>query len=268
MVVEDIRSHLLVEKKDRIAYVTLNRPERLNAVTNAHWDQLSETWLALEEDPEVWVIIVTGAGDKAFCTGQDLKDLAQRGGNEDAGGDLSVERSPGPTPIFDLEMWTPAIAAINGYCVAGGLEIALCCDIRVAAEHAEFGLQEVRWGLIPNGGGVDKLPRAIPICIAMEMLLTGQRIDAQEAHRVGLINRVVPADQVMPTAEAIARRICENGPLAVRAIKENVYRGYNMYLGHARRFEDAFAELLSRTEDAIEGPRAFSEKRKPQFKGR
>lgn len=265
---EDIKSHLLVEKKDRIAYVTLNRPERLNALTQAHWEQLSETWLSLDDDPDVWVIVITGTGEKAFCTGQDLKDVAQ-GGAEAWGGDVySVDQKPESSMIWELEIGTPAIAAINGYCVAGGLEIALSCDMRVAADHAQFGLQEVRWGIIPSGGGVDKLPREIPLCIAMEMLLTGQRIDAQEAYRVGLLNRVVPMADLMPAAEALAEKICENGPLAVRAIKENVYRGYNLYLKQALRFEGAFSALLTQTEDAIEGPRAFSEKRKPQFKGR
>ena len=265
---EDIRPHLLVEKRDRIAYVTMNRPERLNAMTGAHWDQLGRTWLDLDEDPDVWVIVITGTGDKAFCTGQDLKEVAEKGGSAWAGGELTVDRPVGGPSIFELEIGTPAIAAINGYCIAGGLEIALACDLRVAADHAEFGLQEVRWGAIPSGGGVDRLPRYMPVCLAMELLLTGDRIDAEEAHRAGLINRVVPAAEVIPTAEALARRICENGPLAVRAIKENVYRGYNLYYRQARLFEEAFAELISTTEDAIEGPTAFSEKRKPQFKAR
>ena len=264
---DDIKSHLLVEKKGRIADVTLNRPEVLNALTGAHWAQLGETWAALDDDPDVWVIIITGTGERAFSTGQDLKDLASKGSEAwDRG--YSIESKSRPPDIWQLEIGTPAIAAINGFCIAGGLEIALSCDIRVAAEHAQFGLQEVRWGIIPSGGGVDRLPRAIPMCIAMEILLTGQRIDAQEAHRVGLINRVVPADEVMPTAEAIANKICENGPLAVKAIKESVYRGYNLYLQHAFRFEEAFSSLLDTTEDAIEGPLAFSEKRQPQFKAR
>ena len=264
---EDIKQHLLVEKRGRIAYVTLNRPEVMNALTQAHWAQLGETWLALDEDPDVWVIIITGAGEKAFCTGQDLKDVAASGPEAWAGA-YSIENKPAPPDIWELEIGTPAIAAVNGFCVAGGLEIALSCDIRVAAEHAQFGLQEVRWGIIPSGGGVDKLPRAIPLCIAMEMLLTGQRIDAQEAHRVGLVNRVVPAGEVMATAEGIANKICENGPLAVRAIKENVYRGYNLALQRAFLFEGAFSSLLNTTEDAVEGPLAFAEKRKPQFKAR
>ena len=263
---EDIRSHLNVEKKDRIAYVTLNRPDRLNALTEAHWKQLADVWRALDDDPEVWVIIITGAGERAFCTGQDLKDVAATG--PDAwDGAYSVEEPPGLPNIYEMYTSTPAIAAINGFCIAGGLEIALSCDIRVAAEHAQFGLQEVRWGIIPSGGGVDRLPRAMPMCIAMEMLLTGGRIDAQEAYRTGLINRVVPADQVMSAAEEIAEKICRNGPLAVRAIKEAVLRGYNLTMPQAFQFERVFSSLLNTTEDSIEGPLAFSEKRQPQFKG-
>lgn len=264
---EDIKSHLLVERKGRIAYVTLNRPERLNALTEAHWQQLADTWRMLDDDPDVWVIIITGSGEKAFCTGQDLKDVAATG-PEAWAGEYSVENPPGLPNIYEMYTSTPSIAAINGFCIAGGLEIALSCDIRVAAEHAQFGLQEVRWGIIPSGGGVDRLPRAMPMCIAMELLLTGQRIDAQEAHRTGLINRVVPADQVMSTAEGIAEKICGNGPLAVRAIKEAVLRGYNLTLPQAFQFERVFSSLLNTTEDAVEGPLAFSEKRQPEFKAR
>ncbi len=264
---EEIKSHLIVDRKGHIAYVTLNRPEVLNALTGAHWRQLADAWRALDDDPEVWVIIITGAGDRAFCTGQDLKNVASTG--RDAwDGAYSVEEPPGLPEIYEMYIGTPAIAAINGFCIAGGLEIALSCDIRVAAEHAQFGLQEVRWGIIPSGGGVDRLPRAMPMGLAMEMLLTGQRIDAQEAHRTGLVNRVVAADRVMSTAEEIAEKICRNGPLAVRAIKETVLRGYNLTLPQAFNFEKAFSRLLNTTEDAVEGPLAFSEKRQPQFKGR
>ncbi len=264
---EDIKSHLMVEKKGRIAYVTLNRPEVLNALTEAHWQQLANTWRALDDDPDVWVIIITGSGERAFCTGQDLKDVAKEG-PEAWRGAYSVESPPGMPNMYEMYTATPAIAAINGFCIAGGLEIALSCDIRVAAEHAQFGLQEVRWGIIPSGGGVDRLPRAMPMCIAMEMLLTGGRIDAQEAYRTGLINRVVAADQVMSTAEEIAEKICRNGPLAVRAIKESVQRGYNLTLPQAFQFEKVFSTLLGTTEDAVEGPLAFSEKRQPEFKSR
>ena len=264
----DISSQIVVDIKDKIAYVTLNRPEVLNALAYDHWNYLGETWAALDQDPDVWVVIITGSGEKAFCTGQDLKDVSVKGSEGWSGGEFSVDRKPRPLGIVELETGTPAIAAINGFCVAGGLEIALSCDIRVAVDYAQFGLQEVRWGVIPGGGGVDKLPRAVPLCIAMEMLLTGNRIDAQEAYRIGLINRVVPFADLMPTAETIAKKICENGPLAVRTIKESVYRGSSLYLKQALRFEDAFSQLLEQTEDAIEGPRAFAEKRKPQFKGR
>ena len=264
---EDIKSHLLVEKKGRIAYVTLNRPEVLNALTEAHWQQLANTWRTLDDDPDVWVIIITGSGERAFCTGQDLKDVANEGPDAWRGA-YSVESPPGMPNMYEMYTATPAIAAINGFCIAGGLEIALSCDIRVAAEHAQFGLQEVRWGIIPSGGGVDRLPRAMPMCIAMEMLLTGGRIDAQEAYRTGLINRVVAADQVMSTAEEIAEKICRNGPLAVRAIKESVQRGYNLTLPQAFQFEKVFSTLLGTTEDAVEGPLAFSEKRQPEFKSR
>ena len=264
---EDIKSHLLVEKKGRIAYVTLNRPEVLNALTEAHWQQLANTWRTLDDDPDVWVIIITGSGERAFCTGQDLKDVANEGPDAWRGA-YSVESPPGMPNMYEMYTATPAIAAINGFCIAGGLEIALSCDIRVAAEHAQFGLQEVRWGIIPSGGGVDRLPRAMPMCIAMEMLLTGGRIDAQEAYRTGLINRVVAADQVMSTAEEIAEKICRNGPLAVRAIKESVQRGFNLTLPQAFQFEKVFSTLLGTTEDAVEGPLAFSEKRQPEFKSR
>ena len=138
---EDIKSHLLVEKKGRIAYVTLNRPEVLNALTEAHWQQLANTWRALDDDPDVWVIIITGSGERAFCTGQDLKDVASEGPDAWRGA-YSVESPPGMPNMYEMYTATPAIAAINGFCIAGGLEIALSCDIRVAAEHAQFGLQK------------------------------------------------------------------------------------------------------------------------------
>jgi enoyl-CoA hydratase/carnithine racemase len=165
-------------------------------------------------------------------------------------------------------MWKPLIAAINGYCLAGGLELALACDIRVAAEHAEFALKEVQRGIIPGGGGTQRLPRAIPPNIALEMMFTGMHISAQEAYRIGLVNYVVPADQVMAKAEAIARAICANAPLAVRATKEAVYRGLDTTLDEGLRIEALLSKAIAHTADSREGPRAFAEKRPAQFRGR
>ena len=221
----------------------------------------------MDDDPDVWVIIITGSGERAFCTGQDLKDVAKEG-PEAWRGSYSVESPPGMPNMYEMYTGTPAIAAINGFCIAGGLEdcaqlrhkgCGRACAVRPAG--SAVGNHSQRWG-------DRQAAEAMPMCIAIEMLLTGGRIDAQEAHRTGLINRVVAADQVMSTAEEIAEKICRNGPLAVRAIKESVQRGYNLTLPQAFQFEKVFSTLLGTTEDAIEGPLAFSEKRQPEFKGR
>ena len=161
----------------------------------------------------------------------------------------------------------PVIAAINGYCLAGGLEVALACDIRIASETASFGCPEVRWNLL-HGYGALRLPQMVPMSLAMEMMLTGERIDAQEAYRIGLVSRVVPASELMKTAEAIAQRICENAPIAVRVTKELAYRGLHLPLDDGTRLYAALSRSVMATEDAREGPRAFAEKRPPQFKGR
>ena len=163
-------------------------------------------------------------------------------------------------------MWLKS--AINGYCLAGGLELALACDIRIASETAMFSMSEVLRALVPSHGGVQRLPRIILLGIAMEMLLTGGMVDAHEAHRIGLVNKVVPVERLMPTAEAIARKICGNGPLSVRAIKEAALRGMDMPVGHALRLNALYVRINGDTEDSKEGPLAFTEKRPPQYKGR
>ena len=179
------------------------------------------------------------------------------------------EKFPGLGGITrGLNIWKPIIAAINGFCLAGGLEMALACDLRVAAEHATFGLLEVSRGIIPGAGGTQRLPRMIPIAKAMEMILMAQRIDAQEALRLGLVNRVVPAAEVMPTALKMAEAILQNGPLAVRAAKEAIIRGLSMPLEEGLRLESVLQSYLLQTEDANEGPKAFAEKRKANFKAR
>ncbi|MFN3286777.1 MAG: enoyl-CoA hydratase/isomerase family protein, partial [bacterium] len=167
-----------------------------------------------------------------------------------------------------LEIWKPMIAAVNGFCLAGGLELALACDIRLASPNATFGLTEVRWAIMPGAGGTQRLPRAVPLARAMEMILMAQTIDAEEAYRIGLVNKVVPLPELMPTAIQWAQTLCERGPLAVRAAKEAVIRGLSMPLADGLRLEAFLSAGLRQTEDAVEGPKAFAEKRKPEFKAR
>ena len=173
-----------------------------------------------------------------------------------------------PASTENLEVWKPTIAAIRGYCLAGGLEVALECDMRIASEDAKFGLSEVLRSLVPGGGGPQRLPRIVPMPIALEILLTGDMIDAQEALRIGLVNHVVPSDQVMAKAEELANKISANGPLAVRAIKESAYRGMDMTLKDALALNTELYLKNYQTEDAKEGPLAFIEKRPPVYKGK
>jgi E-phenylitaconyl-CoA hydratase len=253
---------VLFEKKGKIAYVTINRPEAMNALDNEVQEGLTKAWRDLDSDPDLWVAILTGAGDKAFTAGADLKKVHSEPRHDDytnlTGRNLapSVDRTA-----------KPVIAAINGYCLAGGLELALACDIRIASETASFGCPEVRWNLL-HGYGALRLPQMVPMSMAMEMMLTGDRIDAREAYRIGLVSRVVPAAELMKTAEAIAERICENAPIAVRVTKELAYRGLHLPLDDGVRLYAALSRSVMATEDSREGPRAFAEKRTPQFKGR
>jgi len=261
---------ILYEKKDKIGIITINRPEAMNAIDPETSEELGQAWLDFRDDPNLWVGILTGAGDKAFSAGADLKKMIpmlaklspiERRERE--------EKLPGFGGITrGLRIWKPMIAAINGFCLAGGLEMALACDLRVAAEHATFGLLEVSRGIIPGGGGTQRLPRMIPIAKATEIILMAQRIDAQEALRLGLVNRVVPLPEVMPTAMKMAEAILQNAPLAVRAAKEAIIRGLSMTLEEGLRLESVLQSYLLTTEDAVEGPRAFAEKRQPQYKAK
>lgn len=255
------------QQDDHIVTITLDRPEAMNAIDAESHQALIEAWIRFRDDPDAWVAILTGAGEKAFCAGADLKKLipqAAAGGRVARGhNDLGLG---GLTR--GLEIWKPIIAAINGYALAGGLELALASDLRVAAEHATFGLPEVRWAIMPGAGGTQRLPRTVPLSRALEMILTGEPIDAREAQRIGLVNLVVPAAEVMPAALRWARTICERGPLAVRAAKEAVWRGLDLPLADGLRLEAFLSGTLRGTEDATEGPRAFAEKRRPVFKGR
>jgi enoyl-CoA hydratase/carnithine racemase len=261
---------ILYEKKDKIGIITINRPEAMNAIDPETSEELRKAWVDFRDDPNLWVGILTGAGDKAFSAGADLKKMIpmlsklstfERREKE--------EKFPGMGGITrGLNIWKPIIGAINGFCLAGGLEMALSCDLRVAAEHATFGLMEVSRGIIPGAGGTQRLPRMIPVAKAMEMILMAQRIDAQEALRLGLVNRVVPFAELMPTAMKMAEMISQNAPLAVRSAKEAIIRGLSMTLEEGLRLESVLQSYLLKTEDAIEGPKAFAEKRKPEYKAK
>jgi enoyl-CoA hydratase/carnithine racemase len=267
MVEADTTQSLIYEKRERVAYITINRPEARNALNRDALRLLARAVEDFHRDDETWVAILTGAGAEAFSAGADLKERSRRDARSEPRRDAFWSPARG-TIVRGLELWKPIIAAVNGACIGGGLELALACDIRVAAEHATFAQGEVRWGLVPGGGGTQRLPRVAPLGIALEMLFTGSPIDAREAWRIGLVNHVVPADQLLATAEDIAGRICENGPLAVRAIKEAVYRGTGLPLEEGLRVEAMLARLVRTTEDSREGPRAFAEKRRPEFKAR
>ena len=249
------------EKRDRIAYVTLNRPEVMNALHPPAGEELARVWDDFAADPEVWVAILTGAGERAFSAGNDLKWTATH----------AETRWPpsgfgGLTSRTDLVK--PLIAAVNGVALGGGLELALACDLVVAAEHATLGLPEPRVGLLAAAGGVHRLPRMIPLKIAMGLMLTGKSIDAHEAARLGLVNEVVPLAELLPAAERWARAICECSPLSVQATKQCAYDGLGRPLTEAMQGRYSAASRLFKSEDVREGPRAFAEKRKPVWKGR
>lgn len=247
------------ERRARVALVTIDRAEAMNALTPEMLRGLDDAFAAFEADPELHVAVLTGAGEQAFCAGMDLKSGIQRL----TGGDDLGYADPTKRQLSDV--FKPVIAAVNGVCVAGGLELLLGTDLRVAAEHASFGLGEVRWGLVPLGGSHVRLPRQVPWAVAMELLLTGERIDARRAHDVGLVNRVVPGEQLLPSALELAERICRNGPLAVRTAKEIAVRALALESGFV--LEKALGARVLASDDAKEGPRAFAEKRPPRFTG-
>lgn len=245
-------------KEGRLAIITINRPHVMNALDAESGRQLHQALDEFGSNPELWVGIVTGAGEKAFCTGADIRDLLP-----------AIEEQALPaSPVGGLVGWKPLIAAINGLALGGGLEIALACDIRIASETAQLGTPEVSLGLIPGWGGSQRLPRLIPGAKAAEMLLTGQPITAGEAYRIGLVNQVVAPEQLMPTARRWAKVILQKAPLAVRAAKEAMARGLNMSLDDGLELESRLVARLMATEDYTEGVTAFLEKRGANFHGK
>ena len=256
--------NIIYEKKGRLAYITLNREERRNAIDPETSQELYDAFTAFKEDDELWVAVLTGAGEVAFSAGADLVAMAKAF----AGGQGMRFDVPFGGITRGFECWKPMIAAINGYCLAGGLELALSCDFRIAGEHATVGLPEPKRAIIPAATGTQRLPRAIPLAYAMELLLTGERFDSDWALRAGLVSRVVAADQLMATVEEVAGKILENGPLAVRSIKQAALQGRNMSFEEGLQLEGQLAGPVMRSKDALEGPTAFAQKRKPEYKGR
>jgi enoyl-CoA hydratase len=247
------------EKKGHIAIMTINRPEAMNAFTAEMLAAMDACFADFQKDDELWVAILTGTGDKSFCSGMDLAEaIPLLNAGEELGYEDHTKR-----PFSDV--FKPIITAVNGFCIAGGMEFMQGTDIRIAAEHAIFGLGEVRFGLIPTGGTHVRLPRQIPWAVAMELLLVGDNLSAERAYDIGLINKIVPKEELMDAAMKVAEKICKNGPLAVRTAKEIAVRQANLEAGFV--LEKALGARVFGSHDADEGPKAFMEKRKPNFKG-
>ncbi len=244
-------------KEGKIAYITINRPEAMNSLSPEVMQGLRESMSDFRDNNDLWVAIITGAGDRAFSAGADIKGFVSGPGPS-----KSVEEVRADT------IWKPFIAAVNGFCLGGGCELAMTCDIRIASENAQFGQPEVNIGYMPGMGGTIRMPRFIPRALAAEILLTGNRIDAQTALRYGLISRVTTKENLMKTAKEIADTIITRGPLGVRATKEAMIRGYSMTLEDGLAFEKKLNGGLRNTYDFVEGAKAFAEKRPPQYKAK
>ncbi len=260
-----MNKELIYEKRNNKAIITINRPDVLNCLSPSGWKYLGDLFQAAENDPEIRVVIVTGKGDKAFCTGADLKVTIPQL--------LGEKRNPVLEKNIDHAMMKfnpiskPIIAAINGHCLAGGTELLQATDIRIAADNATFGLPEPRWSIVAAGGSLARLVRQIPYCNAMEILLTGRQLTANEAQQMGLINKTVPLQDLMSEVVRYAELIIRNGPLAIQATKRAVISLRNLPLNEAYKEEWNFAEPAFRSADAKEGIKAFSEKRLPQYTG-
>jgi len=252
------------EKKENVGILTINRPEKMNAISKELTTELAKFLDEAENDEELRVLIITGAGDKAFVAGADIQELVDRDAR--IGRRVSRERQEVFSRIENLQI--PVLAAVNGYALGGGLELAMACSIRIASEKAQFGAPEVKLGIIPGDGGTQRLPRLVGLGRAMEMILTGDFIDAQEAHRIGLVNSVVPLEELMKKTMELARKLASRPPLAVRYAKEAVNRSQEGSTTSSFALESYLHALSCTSEDKKEGVSAFLEKRKGEFKGK
>ena len=264
---------VIYEKSESIVTITMNRPLKHNAMNPQMLVELANAWANFRDDADARVAILTGTGDKAFCAGADLKSLLplltrSRKPLDEWDEALLSDRSIQMTAILrGFELYKPVIAAVNGFAFAGGTEVVGACDLRVAAPHATLGLSEVKRGVAPGGGSMVRLARQIPYAKAMQILLTGEAMTAEEAYRIGLLNEIAPAEGLLQRVMLLARLVAENAPLAVQACKEVVLRTSGLSLEEANKIEDEVAVRVLKTNDAMEGPLAFVEKRKPVFSG-
>ena len=254
---------VLYEKRDNIAIITLNRPDALNSINRQLRQELADVITEFDSDPQAFVAVVTGAG-RAFCAGRDLKERAE---DNAAGVQARASQSMSPDrPYMWPQTWKPMIAAVNGFALAGGWSIAQMCDLRIASEEAKLGITETKWSLLPPFGTI--LPKMIPLSAVLELVFTAAPITAQRAYDIGFLNKVVLAEDLMEEAMGMAQQIAENAPLAVQYFKELAYRGLNMSNQDISSLTYHMYDQLLTTEDSKEGPRAFAEKRKPNWQGR
>jgi enoyl-CoA hydratase/carnithine racemase len=250
-------SVLIYEKKDRIAYITLNRPDKMNALNSELLDELAKTWVDFRDDDNLWVAVLSGAG-KAFCVGADFQSIGEPG--------IQIGFNVLREDPNNYMVWKPIITAINGHIIGRGLSLALSCDIRIASETVQFSMPEAKFGVIP--GGIDVLERYIPPGIARELLLIGDSISAQRAYEIGLVNKVVPPEKLLDEATAMAEKLRENSPLALRGIKEMLNRSKDLdYRTAVALYENVNTRVL-KSKDFAEGMKAVTEKRKPKWQGR
>jgi enoyl-CoA hydratase/carnithine racemase len=257
-------TNIMYQKKGAFAYVTVNRPKVLNALNKATWADLRTAFEDARDDTAVRGVILTGAGDKAFIAGADISELARVTAFE------AEQSSRFGQEVLDLieDLGKPVIAAVNGFALGGGCETAMACTIRIAAEHAQFGQPEVKLGLVPGGGGTQRLPRLVGKGRALQLILSGGMISAQEAYRIGLVNEIVPATNLITRAEAILKQISANAPIAVKFALEVTNKGLETSQSEGLLLEASYFGLCAATEDKKEGTSAFLEKRSPQFRGR